>query len=140
MLQLTRARNRLTTPATMTLPELATSGLMVTTKRSRSKRYHVTLHHQECLVCASLSDPLENVLSSDAGGCHGEFLHQPQQVVSCRVPAPYAAAQHNQGKTLTAQCFHLARWDLLLSKISGNLLLCSDLKSRSSLVTPKCLF
>ncbi|KAG7252186.1 hypothetical protein CRUP_005212, partial [Coryphaenoides rupestris] len=28
MLQLTRARNRLTTPATMTLPELATSGLM----------------------------------------------------------------------------------------------------------------
>lgn len=29
MLQLTRARNRLTTPASMTLPELATSGLMV---------------------------------------------------------------------------------------------------------------
>jgi hypothetical protein len=29
MLQLTRARNRLTTPAAMTLPELATSGLMV---------------------------------------------------------------------------------------------------------------
>ncbi|KAM8724192.1 protein rogdi homolog isoform 3-T3 [Acanthopagrus schlegelii] len=28
MLQLTRARNRLTTPASMTLPELATSGLM----------------------------------------------------------------------------------------------------------------
>ncbi|MBN3305112.1 ROGDI protein, partial [Amia calva] len=28
MLQLTRARNRLTTPATMTLPELASSGLM----------------------------------------------------------------------------------------------------------------
>uniref|UniRef100_UPI001EAEC930 protein rogdi homolog n=1 Tax=Oncorhynchus gorbuscha TaxID=8017 RepID=UPI001EAEC930 len=28
MLQLTRARNRLTTPAAMTLPELATSGLM----------------------------------------------------------------------------------------------------------------
>uniref|UniRef100_A0A3Q2DBQ4 Protein rogdi homolog n=1 Tax=Cyprinodon variegatus TaxID=28743 RepID=A0A3Q2DBQ4_CYPVA len=29
MLQLTRARNRLTTPASLTLPELATSGLMV---------------------------------------------------------------------------------------------------------------
>lgn len=29
MLQLTRARNRLTTPASMTLPELAASGLMV---------------------------------------------------------------------------------------------------------------
>ena len=32
MLQLTRARNRLTTPATMTLPELASSGLMVSLK------------------------------------------------------------------------------------------------------------
>lgn len=29
MMQLTRARNRLTTPATMTLPELASTGLMV---------------------------------------------------------------------------------------------------------------
>lgn len=33
MLQLTRARNRLTTPASMTLPELATSGLMVRSSR-----------------------------------------------------------------------------------------------------------
>lgn len=29
MLQLTRARNRLTTPATLTLPEIAASGLTV---------------------------------------------------------------------------------------------------------------
>lgn len=34
MLQLTRARNRLTTPASMTLPELATSGLMVRGKKA----------------------------------------------------------------------------------------------------------
>lgn len=34
MLQLTRARNRLTTPASMTLPELAASGLMVNTLHS----------------------------------------------------------------------------------------------------------
>lgn len=34
MLQLTRARNRLTTPASMTLPELAASGLMVYTLHS----------------------------------------------------------------------------------------------------------
>lgn len=34
MLQLTRARNRLTTPASMTLPELAASGLMVCTLHS----------------------------------------------------------------------------------------------------------
>lgn len=31
MLQLTRARNRLTTPATLTLPEIAASGLTVST-------------------------------------------------------------------------------------------------------------
>lgn len=34
MLQLTRARNRLTTPATLTLPEIAASGLTVSTSDS----------------------------------------------------------------------------------------------------------
>lgn len=34
MLQLTRARNRLTTPATLTLPEIAASGLTVSTSHS----------------------------------------------------------------------------------------------------------
>ena len=34
MLQLTRARSRLTTPATLTLPEIAASGLTVSTSDS----------------------------------------------------------------------------------------------------------
>lgn len=34
MLQLTRARNRLTTPATLTLPEIAASGLTVSTSEA----------------------------------------------------------------------------------------------------------
>lgn len=41
MLQLTRARNRLTTPASMTLPELATSGLMVRGKKKSCKLHTV---------------------------------------------------------------------------------------------------
>ena len=45
-----------------------------------------------------LSFSLENVLPSDARGRHGELLHQPQQAVSGRVPAPCAAAKHHQGK------------------------------------------
>lgn len=40
MLQLTRARNRLTTPASMTLPELATSGLMVQDTRQSTLHKH----------------------------------------------------------------------------------------------------
>lgn len=47
MLQLTRARNRLTTPASLTLPELATSGLMV--RDSTSTPYAATvIEHQHC--------------------------------------------------------------------------------------------
>lgn len=38
MLQLTRARNRLTTPATLTLPEIAASGLTVSASGSPCSR------------------------------------------------------------------------------------------------------
>lgn len=41
MMQLTRARNRLTTPATMTLPELASTGLMVNRNRFTLKHAHL---------------------------------------------------------------------------------------------------
>lgn len=55
MLQLTRARNRLTTPASMTLPELATSGLMVQDKRPHlNTKYHQFMPFSLCLPFVSL--------------------------------------------------------------------------------------
>ena len=43
MLQLARARNRLTTPASMTLPELATSGLMVKQNKAMNGVWRLSL-------------------------------------------------------------------------------------------------
>lgn len=41
--------------------------------------------------------PSENVLSSYAWGCDGEFLHQLEQTVSDGIPASRAAPQHHKG-------------------------------------------
>lgn len=53
MLQLTRARNRLTTPATLTLPEIAASGLTVSTSGSLCPKRDVPSEkHSQWEFCA----------------------------------------------------------------------------------------
>lgn len=52
MLQLTRARNRLTTPATLTLPEIAASGLTVSTSDSLCPKDVPPEKHSQWEFCA----------------------------------------------------------------------------------------
>lgn len=65
MLQLSRARNRLTTPATLTLPEIASSGLAVSMWWLRSPQSLAACSSQEIVLYPGGSESLKCLLREE---------------------------------------------------------------------------